>query len=145
MIKRILLLLLLLNLTCCKAQKMNTVTLDPQGETKQLYDNSMFKEYFDTKEDNSIVEKKSQKPFSGTLTVNYHSGEIFATYIFVNGKQEGNQISYYLNGNKQSDVTIKGGKYEGAFHQYYENGTPKSLGKFNYGKQVSLISYFDLP
>jgi len=142
MIKKILLVLLLLCLIQCKAQKMNTITLDPGGESKQLYENSKFKEHFSVNETNIVIEKANQTPFSGTLTILLNTGSVFAVYSFENGKQEGKQETYYKNGEKKTELNLQEGKYQGEFKQYYENGKPKSFGQFDNGKQISLISYF---
>lgn len=49
LLRKLLLFSLMLSITNCKAQKMINVKLDPQGESKQLYDNSDFKKKFENK------------------------------------------------------------------------------------------------
>ncbi|MCF6349474.1 MAG: hypothetical protein L3J23_00385 [Flavobacteriaceae bacterium] len=122
---------------------MNTITLDLQGETKQLHENVEFKEKFERKEDNIIINKNSQKPFSGILTINYNSGKTFAVYNFVDGKQKGKQKNYYKNGKISSELNLINRKYDGEYKQYYESGKIKSLGIFDNGKQTFLTSYFE--
>ncbi len=143
MIKKLLFIVLSLSLINCKAQKMNIITLDPDGEKKQLYDNTMFKENYDVIADNSIVTKSNQEPVSGTLTVKFNNGEMYAMYTYVAGRQEGDQVVYFSNGNKRAEWNVSKGKHQGKAIYYHENGNKKSIVIYDNGVKTRSENYYE--
>ena len=57
---------------------------------------------------------------------------------YVDGEKEGPWVSYFANGNKQSEGEYRGGRKEGRWVQYWPNGNTKSEATFVNGKNTGL-------
>lgn len=60
----------------------------------------------------------------------------------VNGKKEGRWVSYFANGNMQSEGEYRGGKKEGAWVLYWPNGNKNSEAHFRDGKYTGLYTAY---
>ena len=57
---------------------------------------------------------------------------------YKDGKRDGLDISWYKNGQKNSEVTYKDGKKDGLETRWYENGEKKRKGTYKDGERISL-------
>jgi len=75
-----------------------------------------------------------QNPFTGISIEKYKSGQIESKSNYVNGKLQGDYISYYSNGQVEIKCNFKDNKFNGERIEYYENGQIKA--KENYSDGV---------
>ncbi len=59
------------------------------------------------------------------------------------GEIDGLYVSWWPNGQKQSEVTETGGLYEGKFSEWYENGAPKTLSNYRNNKPDGVTYTYD--
>jgi len=69
--------------------------------------------------DTLLLEKPLDKIYMERL---YLNGQIQSEANYKDGKNDGNQITYYENGKKESEVFFKDGEEDGKRTEYYENG-----------------------
>ena len=94
--------------------------------------------------DKDLVERKglyykkfSDVPFSGKVT-GLNKG------LIENGKEEGEWIAYYDNGQLSYKGNYENGKEEGEWIAYYDNGQLDSKGNYKNGKKEGeWIAYWD--
>ncbi len=145
MVKSILVCILLVtSLDTCKAQDMSeiNITLQQPIEEKSLFNQESFQQYFIVNADGqTLLLKRTKALFSGKIIVQYPTGEKFAEYNYIEGKQEGQQTSFYKNGNTKTSIFIENGKYQNDYIIYYDNGNIESVGSYDKGVHRSLITY----
>ena len=70
---------------------------------------------------------------SSKIVENYHAnGNLFESYVEVNGKIEGTYKSYFNNGNPSSIIKFKNGVYHGEYKTFKPDGTVLEELHFNY-------------
>jgi len=98
--------------------------------------------YFDTN-GNLIGEDTIGYPY-GNLVINTANGKPKINYKYLNGKKDGKQISYWLNGNYKNVEEYKDGRQINFEYNYYTNGKIKSKLKYTDGERDSVWnSYYE--
>jgi uncharacterized protein len=90
-----------------------------------------------------LTEKFSDEPISGKVYGYFgEEGNLKKVYIgnVRNGKQEGNWIWWYENGQMKFDKTFKEGKEDGFHTQWYENGQRKNERHYKDEKEDGLFT-----
>ncbi len=81
---------------------------------------------------------------SGTWTYFDELGEVKGQGTYQNGKmQNGLEILYFDNGNKQAEGTWTNGQRDGYWIEYYPSGSKKAEGTYLYGKKTGLWKEYD--
>ena len=62
-------------------------------------------------------------PYTGSCNSFFFSGDLKSTESYLNGKDDGKWIYYFINGNKQVEGEFSLGKKINKWTYYYENGT----------------------
>ena len=73
------------------------------------------------------------KPFSGTLNEHYDSVHIKSSIQYFNGKQEGTEISYFPNGQKETMRFYTGGEKDSVHTGWWANGNKRFEYHFSSG------------
>ncbi|MCP4442147.1 MAG: toxin-antitoxin system YwqK family antitoxin [Aureispira sp.] len=61
----------------------------------------------------------------------YHlNGKVAIDRMYIRGKVDGDEKTYYDNGQLESVAIVKKGVYDGPFYYYYEDGTIKQEGEY---------------
>lgn len=89
-----------------------------------------------------VIEKKPPVQF-GDYEEKYPSGIIKMKGYYVNGKREGQWVSFYENGNVWSEGFFKQGLRDGKSMVYYENGQKYYTGYYKDGRKVGKWEFFD--
>ena len=77
------------------------------------------------------------------MRFNDDGSKSFETYKESKGKLElVKKVSWYSNGNKESEGTFKDGKKDGLWNEWHENGQKKGRGTFKDGKPDGLWTYW---
>jgi len=79
----------------------------------------------------TYYKKFSDIPFIGEIS-DIESGK------FVNGKEEGEWLDFFENGQLSSKENYKDGKEDGLWKKYFENGQLRQVGNFKDGKHEAI-------
>lgn len=118
------------------------IQLDSPIEEKGMFDQIEFNKIFEITQDYKVLLKKTKTVFTGVLKVKYVTGENFGTYNYIQGKQEGEQINFFKNGNIHTQLSMLNGKYHKEYKIFYENGKIQTNSLYEDGIQLSLASYY---
>ena len=69
-------------------------------------------------------------------------GKLKIKEAFKDGKYNGEQFTYYDNGQIQSKATFENGVAVGTFYEYYKNGAVAYTGNFINGKRLPTLSFW---
>jgi len=106
----------------------------PMSEVEGRRSNGMYRYYA----------KGSSEPFTGILTANYDSGELFTRQEYVDGVGEGFWINYYKNGQVKEIGTNVQDQTIGPIKKYYEDGVLASEGTYKYWRiKVGVWKYYN--
>ena len=90
------------------------------------------------------VIEKSPPVMNGNFESKYPSGVVKMKGFYINGRREGEWVSFFENGKKQSEGFFKSGLRDGKALVYFENGQVYYEGYYKDGKEVGKWVFFDM-
>ena len=79
----------------------------------------------------------ASEPFEGTAISHHPNGQLMFKAEYRAGKQEGELISFFADGQKQSEDTLVGGRFHGKVIYYHPNGEVQSHYVYQNGEAIS--------
>ena len=98
-------------------------------------------EFNSLQERNGLLSQANEsEPYSGWVKSMYDSGQVEGLTQFKDGKPDGLQTWWHVNGQKAYEETFKDGKQNGLMRMWHKNGRKKTEGTFKDGKLDGLLT-----
>ena len=86
--------------------------------------------------------KNSNSPYTGKCFEFHENGQKETEMTFKGGKMDGPAVWWYENGQKETEGNYKDGKIDGLLVAWYENGQKKAEGNYKDGKEDGLYVWW---